>query len=121
MIYKPSIYKERGFLTFVEGIYRNQSSKLTAKTRYILFDTDSYDSRVYQYESDVEGNFSNPPLYGKGTRWYIFIGYDVFQKIRVSAKYSETKKLNTLVIGSGNDEISGNFDNQIALQMDLEL
>jgi hypothetical protein len=118
--YDPSRYKEEGFLTFVEGIFRSTKKGLSLKTRCIFFDTHSYDSRLYQYESDVAGNFSNPPIYGKGVRWYMVAGYEFFEKFLMSFKYSETKKLDEVVLGSGDDEIQGNLDNQIALQLDFE-
>ncbi|MDP1678057.1 MAG: hypothetical protein Q8L88_14465 [Bacteroidota bacterium] len=118
--YNPSQYSEDGFLTFVEGIYRNPKKGISLKARCILFDTHSYDSRLYQYESDVAGNFSNPPIYGKGIRWYAVAGYEFFENFLLSFKYSETKKLDEVVLGSGDDQIQGNLDNQIALQLDFE-
>lgn len=119
--YNPSRYNEEGFLTFVEGIYRNTKKAISLKARCIFFDTHSYDSRLYQYESDVAGNFSNPPIYGKGIRWYVVAGYEFFDNFLLSFKYSETKKLDEVVLGSGDDEIQGNLDNRIALQLDFEL
>lgn len=119
--YAPSGYREKGFLSFVEGIFKKQNIAFNGKVRMVFFDTDSYDSRLYQYESDVAGNFSNPPLYGKGIRWYVVAGYEVFDNFQFSLKYSETKKLNEVVLGSGDDEIIGNLDNYIALQLDFKL
>ncbi|MBI2428016.1 MAG: hypothetical protein HYV29_04350 [Ignavibacteriales bacterium] len=119
--YDPSNYKEKGFLTFIEGILKWKDIAADLKSRVVFFDTDSYDSRLYQYESDVAGNFSNPPLYGNGIRWYLILGYEIFNKFRLSMKYSETKKLHEHVLGSGDDEILGNVDNYIALQLDFEM
>jgi len=119
--YAPTSYKEKGFLTFVEGIFKEQKVRLSTKLRMVFFDTNSYDSRLYQYESDVAGNFLNPPLYGKGIRWYVVAGYEVFDGFQFSFKYSETKKLHVVVLGSGDDEIIGNLDNYIALQLDFKL
>lgn len=118
--YNPSQYDEEGFLTFIEGKYRNNNKRISLKGRCVLFDTQSYDSRLYQYESDVAGNFANPPIYGKGIRWYIVAGYEFINGFQISLKYSETKKLDEVVLGSGDDKIQGNLDNQIALQLDLE-
>jgi len=118
--YNPSRYNEEGFLTFVEGKYRNNKNGISLKARCIIFDTQSYDSRLYQYESDIAGNFANPPIYGKGIRWYLVAGYEFIEGFQFSFKYSETKKLDEVVLGSGDDEIQGNLDNQIALQLDFE-
>ncbi len=120
IFYNPSQYTEEGFLTFIEGKYRNSKNGLSLKSRCIFFDTHSYDSRLYQYESDVAGNFANPPIYGKGIRWYIVAGYEFIEGFQFSLKYSETKKLDEVVLGSGDDEIQGNLDNQIAVQLDFK-
>lgn len=119
--YDPSGYSEKGFLAFIEGILKWKELDVDMKSRVVFFDTDSFDSRLYQYESDVAGNFSNPPLYGNGVRWYIILGYEFFDKFRFSVKYSETKKLHEHVLGSGDDEIPGNLDNYISLQLDFAM
>jgi len=38
----------------------------------------------------------------------------------MSFKYSETKKQNELVLGSGDDQIRGNMDNYISFQFDFQ-
>jgi hypothetical protein len=119
--YQPSTYRQHGFLTFCDALYRSQSTSWQFKTRVVFFDTDSYDSRLYQYESDVSGNMSNPPLYGSGIRWYVVSVYNMLNGLKISFKYSETKKLHTVIMGSGDDEINGNNDNAIAVQLDFRL
>jgi len=115
------VRNENGLLTFLEGSFTNRGSGFRLKSRIIFFDTDSYDSRVYQYESDVAGNFSNPPLYGKGIRWYLVAGYEIFNNFSVSLKYSETKKLNETVLGGGDEEIRGNTESRFAVQLDFQM
>lgn len=88
--------------------------------RLIIFDTESYDSRVYQFENDVRGILNNPALYGKGTRWYFMIEYDFLDFARISAKYSELYKPDELTLGSGDNEILGNLDNRITVQLDIK-
>ncbi len=117
--YKPSNYSEQGFLTFAEILSRHPSQSYFFKARLAMFNTTSYDSRLYQYESDVAGNYSNPPMYGKGARWYLVTGYEVFDKFLFSLKYSETIRYGIDGIGSGDDEIKGNLDNQLAVQIDF--
>jgi hypothetical protein len=119
--YLPSDSVEQGFLTFAELSYRNSRSPLFIKIRFNIYETDSYDSRIYQFESDVQGNYSNPPLFGKGIRWYIVVGYEIIEKLLFSFKYSETFRPEVDVIGSGDDTLIGNLDNQFALQLNFEL
>ncbi len=118
--YKPSQYSENGLLTFLEGSYQNVQAGVRIKSRMIFFETASYDSRLYQYESDVAGNYSNPPMYGKGLRWYVVAGAELFHEFNLSFKYSATKKMNEVVLGSGDDEIVGNVDSRVSLQLDFQ-
>jgi hypothetical protein len=119
--YLPSSFRQHGFLTFCEAAYRSPKTSWQFKTRIAFFDTDSYDSRLYQYESDVTGNISNPPLYGSGIRWYVVSAIDILDGMKISIKYSETKKLHTVVMGRGDDEIDGNIDTAIVVQLDFRM
>ena len=79
-----------GMLMFTELNLFPARSCFYGTTRMIFFDTQSYDSRVYEYESDVRGGYSFPPLYGRGSRWYIVAGWKVRRSVELSFKYSET-------------------------------
>jgi hypothetical protein len=110
---------ERGALFYHEmryGILPN----LTAEARIIFFDTDSYDSRVYEFENDLRGVFSNPALYGRGRRWYLLARWKATDAISLSTKYSETQFDDVKSIGSGLSEIQGDVDNRVALQLDVK-
>ncbi len=88
---------------------------LVVDTRFIFFNTDSYDSRIYEFENDIQGVMSNLPLYGKGRRWYLLIKYKPISFVNLSAKYSETFLSGVKSIGSGNDRISGDVNNRLSL------
>lgn len=119
--YRPSDGWENGFLSFTEMQYLSQRAGVNVRARIVLFGTGSYDTRLYQYESDIAGNFSNPPLYGKGIRWYVVSGFAMTDGMRLSFKYAETKRLNIRVIGSGDDAILGALDTALAAQVDFKL
>ena len=57
---------------------------------FIFFRTDSYDSRLYEYENDLPGLMKNVGLYGKGVRWYALAKGRVLGKVHLSLKYSIT-------------------------------
>lgn len=65
---------------------------LRIEGRVILFDTDSYDSRIYEYESDLPGYMRNVALFGRGVRYYLLAKYKVIDSMRFSLKYSLTEK-----------------------------
>ncbi|MBP9212529.1 MAG: hypothetical protein KBF97_06980, partial [Bacteroidetes bacterium] len=112
---------ESGMLVYSELRYRSVNEVLSFRTRVVWFDAPSYTSRLYQYEADVPGNVSNPPLYGSGFRWYALVRYTVADGCWLSAKYGETMKLHETSLGSGDDAIDGAVDGRFAVQLDFRL
>lgn len=84
-----------------------------------IFHTDSYDSRLYEYENDLPGAFSSPALFGRGIRWYVVLWYQWSSHFLISAKYSQTVKEGVTSIGSGLDEIQGDTESQLSFQLDV--
>jgi hypothetical protein len=99
----------------------NATPRLTIDARLAFFDADSYDSRVYEFESEVRGTVSNPALYGRGRRWYIVARYSLLGGLDISAKYSQTYRDDLKVIGSGLDQIDSNVDSRLTAQVDFRL
>ena len=93
---------------------------LTVDGRVVVFDTDSYDSRVYEFESELRGTFANPALYGKGVRMYV-LGRYRWTLVEFSAKYSTTLRPAMRALGSGGNEIAGDLDNQISVQLEVRV
>jgi hypothetical protein len=110
---------ETGYL-FLQDFRYDPFQDLRIYGRIVIFDTESYNSRVYQFENDLRGVLNNPALYGKGTRWYLMIEYDFLDFARISAKYSELYKPDELSLSSGDNEILGNLDNRITVQLDIK-
>jgi hypothetical protein len=92
---------------------------LALRARVAVFETDSYDSRIYEYEDDLPRASSNPALYGRGLRWYLILRYHIFLKVDISAKYSQTIKDGVKSLGSGLDEIEGNTQSLLSMQLDV--
>jgi len=88
-------------------------------TRFIFFNTEDYDSRLYEFENDIKGVMSNIALYGKGKRWYAVLKYKPFTFFEISAKYAETFIEGAKSFGSGNDRISGDVSNKFSAGIEL--
>jgi Helix-hairpin-helix motif len=110
-----------GLLMFTEFNLAPARSSFYGTARMIVFDTQSYDSRVYEYESDVPGGYSFPPLYGRGSRWYIVSGWKVSRSVALSCKYSETFQVSGATSGTGNSAAIGPLDNRVTMQVDIGL
>lgn len=117
--YSNSQKKEDGILLY-QDIRIHPLSKLLVYIRLAIFHTDSYDSRVYQYESDVQGTFSNPALFGKGIRSYVTSRYEITRNIDIWFRYAVTIKDGVKSLSSGSSEILRDLDNRLTLQLDVE-
>jgi Helix-hairpin-helix motif len=115
--YSLSGNSETGFLTYQELKYKIQNL-ISISARIIFFDTESYYSRLYEFENDLRGAMTNIPMFDEGLRWYLLINYQPIKSLNFYLKYSETYKPDLSTISSGYSEIIGNVDNRISLQLD---
>jgi len=113
-----SLPAENGYL-FFQDIQSDQINNLSLIYRIIFFRTDSYESRLYEFENDLDGLMNNPALFGEGIRWYFICRYKIPIGLNLSLKYSELYKPNEKSISSGSAEILGNIDNRLSIQMDF--
>jgi hypothetical protein len=111
--------REKGLLVYHDIVVRS-SERLWSNLRFVYFNSDSYDSRVYEYERDLEGVLSLPALYGRGIRWYAMMKYRLLDKLNLSMKYSGLIRDDVRRIGSGLDELQDNRDDRISFQMDIQ-
>ncbi|MEW6701154.1 MAG: helix-hairpin-helix domain-containing protein [Bacteroidota bacterium] len=110
---------EIGFLVYQDVKYLPVPA-LNISARIIFFKTDSYNSRVYEFENDLAGVLTNPALYLEGMRWYFLIHYTMPIGISLSLKYSELYKPYERTMGSGDTEINSNVDNRLSFQLDFQ-
>ena len=90
-----------GVAAYIQLAYRDKKEKLTGSFRLSVFNTHSWDSRIYVYESDVLYGFSVPALYGKGIRSYLNIKYTPLPYmdlwLRVSCTFKDKPDLDTKI------------------------
>ncbi len=86
----------------------------------ILFDTDSYATRVYQLERDVSGVFTVPTLYGTGSRWYLIVRATLWP-FQLSGKVARTIRRATPVSASSDARTSGEHGTSITVQLDIKV
>lgn len=100
--------REKGILLLTDAAIRLAEERVSLKGRMIVFQTDGYESRLYEYEENVRGASAVPPLYGRGLRWYILAECRIIGGILFSARYAETV--------SWNQGISRTFPRQVTFQ-----
>lgn len=112
--------RESGFLLFSEIRFQPLSS-FRISGRYTAFQSDSYNSRLYAYESGVPGYYTIPVLYGQGSRHYILVDYQTQKWCRLGFKYSETFHDRETEWGSGLDATAGDTRRTFTFQIDIKI
>ena len=108
---------ENGLLMY-QDVRVRPGSRWSLALRWITFDTPSYDSRIYEFESDLPGILTTRPLYGKGVRWYVLLKRNgVF--LDVSVKFGATRRDGIDSWGTGSDEIPGDTIRDLSVQADV--
>ncbi len=110
-----------GFLAYQDVRYAPLNTKFSGNIRLALFDTESFDTRIYAYENDVLYSFSIPGFQNKGTRFYINGRYKIKRGLDAWLKYSITKYNDTETVGSGLDAIDGNLRSEIKIQLRYQI
>lgn len=111
--YKQDDQWEEGWMMYQDLIYKPWATNYYFTTRFALFETDSYNSRIYAYENDLLYSFSIPPYYYRGSRFYFNITYRPIRAITLQARYARSRFYNQETISSGNTEIDGNTRSEV--------
>lgn len=112
--------EKSGFLMYQDISYNFLNPKITLSMRYALFDTDSYDERLYAYESNVLYAYSVPAFYNKGSRYYILLQYKINRNFDFWIRFAQTYYSNVNIISSGLDQINGNTKSEICIQLRIK-
>ena len=110
---------EVGLLFYQDVKYIFRRLPFECNFRYAVFDTDSYNSRIYMFENDVLYGFSVPGFYGKGTRFYLNMKFTVGKYSDFWFKYEVSNYSNRQTIGTGNESVEGAQLSQIKIQYRL--
>lgn len=102
------INRESGYLIYQGFQIKPLEKEWSVNFRYVLFDTDSYDTRLYTYENDVPYSFSVPSFSGKGSRFYFMYNTKISRNLSVILRFAQTWYSDRMLISSGLDEIHGN-------------
>ena len=117
--------KQEGFLGLLDIFYHNIIINANLRIQHFL--TPGYDFRIYIYENDMLFNFSLPPYYDNGWRYYVNIhkGFHLSKNrsgahqpfLSVWVKWGQTIYTDKNMIGSGLDEINGSKKSDLKFQI----
>jgi hypothetical protein len=94
-----------------------KTGKLETTLRFAIFDTHTYDNRLYLYEKDVLYSFSIPAYYGTGCRYYILTRLRIFRKTDLWLRYSKTVDLGQEKIGEEKPENQTGKGSELKVQI----
>ena len=105
--YQKEITIENGFALMQDFAYKKVGSPVAVNVRWAWFNTPSFNTAIYAYESDLLYYFSVPGLYGNGNRMYAMIKWDIAKNMELSSKIGVMRSIGKTELGSGNDLILG--------------
>jgi hypothetical protein len=114
-------YRATGYLFFQDVSIALEQMPVRLFFRYAMFDTDTYDERIYAYENDVLYAFSVPAYYYKGSKTAFMVRYALHDKINLWFRLSHLFFNNRDQVGSGLDLIDGNQKTEIKIQVQVRI
>lgn len=109
--------KETGLLFFQDINLTSKSKKSDFIFRFVLFDTDSYASRIYSFESSPTYQYSSPAFYGKGIRAYLLFRLTFWKRLDCWFKIGDTHYLSKENSSSDFNQIIATQKKEINLQL----
>lgn len=117
LVQTEGIANDNGYVLFQDVNYHPMSKPYSFSLRYGLFDTDSYESRIYAFENDIPGVYAIPSYYYRGSRFYLMMRYNIMRGISFWLRYGKTLYSNQKTVGSGLDEINENHKSDLKVQL----
>jgi hypothetical protein len=102
-------------------IFKPKSSPFDLSLRFALFDTDSYDTRIYTFESNALYVFAVPAYYYQGSRAYVLLRYSFWRSCDLWIKYGVFLYENRSSISSGAEQITGDRKSDLLIQLRISI
>ena len=108
---------EQGFSIYQDITYKALSFPVSFSARLAYFDTETYNARIYAYESDVLYGYSFPAYFNRGMRAYLVVRYSINRNIDAWFRVANLFWSNREEIGSGLETIDGKSRTDIKVQL----
>lgn len=106
---------DRGIMVSQTASYQTAKLRLNGGIGYFL--TDSYDSRVYLYESGPLYTFGVSQFSGRGWRGWLMARWQPTRRLQLTAKVGTTSYFDRDVIGTGLQQVDGSSITDVDLQL----
>jgi hypothetical protein len=115
----PDLPSGNGYLIYQDVSLHPASRPWSVALRYCLFQTDSYDTRLFTYEKDMPYSFSVPSYYGIGCRFYIYFQWHFLKYDEIGLRFSQTAYSDRNSVSSGRSQIDGNTKSDLKLMLKI--
>lgn len=109
-----------GFALSQDIRYKTPNHPLSLSARYVIFDIDNYDSRIFLSESNFIYDNNSSQLMYKGYRFYIWAKYELGTNVSIGLKYSITQYANRTSISSGHNKIEDSHRQSLNAQIRIK-
>lgn len=114
-------HKTHGYLWMQDLKYAPLRLPWVFYFRYCLFDTETYNDRIYAWENDMLYSFSVPVLNGKGQRICITTHYSFNRVLDLWIKYAHTYMPGVRKTGTAEEEITGPLKSELKFQVIIHI
>jgi len=108
---------QNGILIYQDFQYKKPEGWFSFTGRFAVFDTESFDARIYAYENDVLFFFNVPAYSGRGIRAYALTKFDIGKRTDLWVRVSRTYFTDRDSVGSGLEEIDQPFRTDARVQL----
>ena len=120
--FRESIGLQQGFSVSQDLLYRSKSLPIQLTMRYAVFNTDSYDVRIYSYEYNLQNVFSIPVYFNQGSRAYVLMRYTFFkERCQLWLRYAISVFDQEGSLSNGSERIEGNVRSEVGAQLKITL
>lgn len=118
---KENADPEQGVYLEQDLIYTFTGLPLRLTSAVAMFNTDSYDARIYAYQYDVLYAFSVPAFYGRGMSAYFLAKYSLGEHLDLWFRISRLIYSDRDTISSGLAEIDASHKTTVKFQLRLKI
>lgn len=112
--------QESGAVICQDLQYRPMGKAWSVAFRFAVFNTESYDSRVYAYEQDLPGSYSIPALYYEGTRYYVMTRYRIRRGMNIWLRFGRSIYPERSSIGTSSEAIHEPHKTEVKMQLRID-
>lgn len=116
--------QEHGWMVSQQASFQRTTGKSLDEQRSMVvsamaayFNTDSYQSRIYVYERQLQHEFYFPTYYGEGLRLALMARADVTPRLRLAVRMGYTNYFDRSTIGTGLQQIAHSHQTDLDLQL----